>query len=173
VKGPPKSAISGLLRSGPNSFAGGNALKIVQNAVAYKDAAEKKVDQYWAVFDKDETSDEQFGQAIELAKANNIQVAWSNQAFECWIILHYRDFNHPCHRRDYESMLKQFIPEYDARAKGEEQGRRLHLRTASLLPTALANAKRGHTSFHPDLRDAQKQTCTLIYTLIEVILARG
>jgi RloB-like protein len=152
---------------------GGNALKIVQNAVAYKDTAEKKVDQYWAVFDKDETSDEQFDQAIELAKANHIRVAWSNQAFECWIILHYRDFSHPCHRKDYESMLKRFIPEYDASEKGEEQGRRLHLRTASLLATALVNAKRGHTSFHPDLRDGQKQTCTLIYTLVEAILANG
>lgn len=152
---------------------GGNALKIVQNAVAYKNAAEKKVDQYWAVFDKDETSDEQFGQAIELAKINNIRVAWSNQAFESWIILHYRDFSHPCHRKDYESMLRQFIPEYDVSEKGEEQGRRLHLRTASLLPTALANAKRGHTSLQLDVPDAQKQTSTLIYTLVEAILAQS
>jgi RloB-like protein len=152
---------------------GGNALKIVQNAIAYKNAAEKKVDQYWVVFDKDETSDEQFGQAIELAKANHIRVAWSNQAFECWIILHYRDFSHPCHRKDYEGMLKQFLPEYDIREKGAEQGRWLHLKTAPLLAAAMANAKRGHTSFHPDLRDAQKQTSTLIYTLIEAILARS
>jgi hypothetical protein len=154
-------------------ISGGNALKIVQNAIAYKNAAEKKVDQYWAVFDKDETSDEQFSQAIELARANNIRVAWSNQAFECWIILHYRNFNHPCHRKDYEGLLKQFIPEYDAREKGEEQGRQFYIRTAHLLPTALANAKRGHTSFHPDLRDAQKQTSTLIYSLVDAILANG
>lgn len=149
---------------------GGNALKIVQNAVAYKNAMEKTVDQYWVVFDKDETTDDQFTQAIELAVANDIRVAWSNQAFECWIILHYREFKHACHRNAYEVILKQFIPEYKASDKGEEHGRRLHLKTTSLLPTALENAKRGHTSFHPDLPDANKQTSTLVYTLVEAIL---
>ena len=46
---------------------GGNALKTVENAVAYKNGMEKKVDQYWIVFDKDETTDAQFVQAIKLA----------------------------------------------------------------------------------------------------------
>ena len=151
-------------------IAGGNALKIVENAVAYKAGMEKKVDQYWVVFDKDETTDEQFSQAIRLAEASNIRVAWSNQAFECWIILHYREFKYACHRNEYESILKRFIPEYSSREKSEEQGRRLHLQTASLLPAALQNAKNGHTSFHPDLPDANKQTSTLIYTLVEAIL---
>src|SRR6202000_2825021 len=54
---------------------GGNALKIVENSVAYKKAMEKVVDQYWVVFDKDETSDEQFIRAIALAEANSIRVA--------------------------------------------------------------------------------------------------
>lgn len=149
---------------------GGNALKTVENAVAYKNGMEKKVDQYWIVFDKDETTDAQFVQAIKLAVANDIRVAWSNQAFECWIILHYREFKHACHRNDYEGILRRFLPEYSARDKSEEQGRRLHLQTTSLLPTALENAKRGHTSFHPDLPDAHKQTSTLVYTLVEAIL---
>lgn len=149
---------------------GGNALKIAENAVAYKNAMEKKVDQYWIVFDKDESTDDQFVQAIRLAVANSIRVAWSNQAFECWFILHYREFKHACHRNDYEGILRQYIPEYNAGDKGEEQGRRLHLQTASLLPTALQNAKRGHTSFRPDLSDAEKQTSTLAYALVEAIL---
>ncbi len=153
--------------------AGGNALKIVQSAVAYKNAAEKQVDQYWVVFDKDETSDLQFGQAIAMARENGIRVAWSNQAFECWIILHYREFNHACHRNDYEAMLKQYIQEYDASKKGEEQGRQLHQKTIPLLKTALANARRGHTSFPPDKPDAHKQTSTLVYTLVEAILAQS
>jgi hypothetical protein len=73
---------------------GGNALKMIENAVAFKNATEKRVDHYWAVFDKDETTDEHFAQAIQLANTNGIQVAWSNQAFECWIILHFREFKH-------------------------------------------------------------------------------
>ena len=151
-------------------LAGGNALKIVQNAVAYKNAAEKKVDQYWVVFDKDETTDQHFAQAIQLAQSNGIRVAWSNQAFECWIILHYRNFTHACHRNDYEALLRQYIPGYDAHEKGEEQGRQLHLITVPLLPTAIERAKSGYASFDPNLPDAQKQTSTLVYELVESIL---
>jgi len=104
---------------------GGNALKVVENAIAFKNANQKKYDHYWVVFDKDETTDQHFAQAIQLAEANGIHAAWSNQAFECWIILHYRDFKHACHRNEYEALLKQYIPGYNAHEKGEEQGRQL------------------------------------------------
>ena len=152
---------------------GGNALKIVENAVAFKNATEKKYDHYWAVFDKDETTDSHFAQAIQLAHANNIEVAWSNQAFECWIILHYRDFKHACHRNEYEALLKQYISGYNARGKGEEQGRQLYLLTAPLLLSAIERAKNGYASFDKALLAAQKQTSTLIYELVESILAHG
>jgi hypothetical protein len=48
---------------------GGNALKVVENAIAFKNSSENKYDHYWVVFDKDETSDQQFTQAIGLAEA--------------------------------------------------------------------------------------------------------
>jgi hypothetical protein len=152
---------------------GGNALKVVENAVAYKNACEKRYDHYWAVFDKDETTDEQFAQAIRLAEANQIRVAWSNQAFECWIILHYRDFKHACNRSEYELMIKKHLPGYNTRQKGEEQGRQLHLLTTPHLPKAIQRAKAGFASFEQALPAAQKQTSTLVYELIESILAFG
>jgi RloB-like protein len=152
---------------------GGNALKVVENAVAYKNAGETKYDHYWVVFDKDETTDNQFAQAIQLAEANNIRAAWSNQAFECWIILHYREFKHACHRNDYEVLLKQYIPGYSAREKGEEHGRQLHQQTAPHLAGAIERAKTGYASFGKASPAAQKQTSTLIYELVESILAHG
>jgi RloB-like protein len=151
-------------------IAGGNALKIVENAIAFKNASEMNYDQYWAVFDKDETTDQDFARAIELAEANNIHAAWSNQAFECWIILHFREFKHSCHRNDYEPMLRQYIPNYSVSGKGEAQGRHLHGVTILHLSAAVSRAKAGHASFDPDLSPAQKQTCTLVYQLIESIL---
>ena len=149
---------------------GGNALKIVQNAVSYKNANEKKIDQYWVVFDKDETADQQFAQAIELAEKNDIRVAWSNQAFECWIILHFRDFVHPCHRNGYGAHLREHIPAYNANGKGEEQGRQLFKATAHLLDNAIERAKNGYESFDSGLPASQKQTSTLIYKLVQSIL---
>ena len=94
----------------------------------------------------------------------------TNTPVECWIILHFREFKHACHRNDYEAMLRQFIPTYKASAKGEAQGRHLHSVTASHLSAAIQRAKAGHASFDPALAPAQKQTCTLVYQLVESIL---
>ena len=38
----------------------------------------KTYDQYWVVFDKDDFPDEDFNLAIQEAKAEGFQVAWSN-----------------------------------------------------------------------------------------------
>ena len=43
--------------------------------------------QVWCVFDKDECTD--FNDAMYKAKREGIKVAYSNQAFEYWFILHY------------------------------------------------------------------------------------
>jgi hypothetical protein len=69
-------------------------------------------------------------------------------------------------------VLRQHIPSYSAREKGENQGRQLHLITAPHLRAAIERAKSGHDSFDPALPAAQKQTCTLIYQLVESIFEK-
>ncbi len=48
-----------------------------------------KFDEVWVVFDKDDFSD--FDSAVRLAKQKGYKVAYSNQAFEYWILLHFND----------------------------------------------------------------------------------
>ena len=52
---------------------------------------EKHYDQIWCVFDKDDFSDNDFNYAIHLANKLNFYTAYSNQAFEYWLILHFDD----------------------------------------------------------------------------------
>ncbi len=77
---------------------GYNTISLVQRAVAL--AQEKKYDQVWCVFDKDDFSANDFNNAIVLAENNNFGVAYSNQAFEYWIILHLDDHQGGGMRRD-------------------------------------------------------------------------
>ncbi|HMC86551.1 MAG TPA: RloB family protein, partial [Chitinophagaceae bacterium] len=99
-------------------------------------------DHYWIVFDKDDAADEDFIQAIELAEKNNIRAAWSNQAFELWIILHYREFRHDCHRSKYDAHIREFIKWYDKNKKSESQGKQLYYHTYPLITSAIANARK-------------------------------
>jgi RloB-like protein len=149
---------------------GKTVLKMVEDAIAYKKKERRKSDQYWIVFDKDDNSDEDFDKAILLAQENDIQVAWSNQAFECWFILHYRDFNRSCHRGDYEKQLKKFILEYDSSKKGKQQGERLFNYTRPDIGAAIKNARKGYLSFKTGTPPSQRETCTKVFELVEEIL---
>jgi hypothetical protein len=56
----------------------------------------KDVDFVWAVFDKDdadknETTINNFKTAFELAAKENIHIAYSNEVFELWLLLHLKD----------------------------------------------------------------------------------
>ena len=129
-----------------------------------------KADQYWIVFDKDDTTQEDFVKAVRLAEENEIRVAWSNQAFECWIIMHFRKLNHACHRDSYENILRDHIPGYSASEKGEKQGRKLKKMTFPFLQTAIDNAKMGFESFEPGVSVSKMESSTRVFELIEKIL---
>ncbi len=52
----------------------------------------------WCVYDRDQSgqsdqamNDIEFNESIKSAQSNGINVAWSNDAFELWILLHFED----------------------------------------------------------------------------------
>jgi hypothetical protein len=56
--------------------------------------ANKNVDEVWVVFDKDDAEKSpgnilRFNEAFKLAQDENINVAYSNEVFELWILLHF------------------------------------------------------------------------------------
>lgn len=73
-------------------------------------ANQDKYDQVWCVFDKDDFKDIDFNNAIDIAKANSYEAAYSNQAFEYWIILHFDDHQGGgMHRNDYNDKINTLI----------------------------------------------------------------
>lgn len=62
------------------------------------DEANKDVDETWAVFDKDDADQVpanalRFNDALKLAKEQKIRVAFSNEVFELWLLLHFLDIS--------------------------------------------------------------------------------
>jgi len=85
-----------------------NTMTLVSKAISIRDAdrQRKKVyDQCWVVFDKDDFPAKDFNQAIQLAEKNGFRVAYSNQAFEYWFLLHYNLYTGAIHRSQYKDML--------------------------------------------------------------------
>ena len=80
----------------------------------YKRKHQVPFDRVWLVFDKDEFPD--FNKAIEDAKKEKMNCAWSNGAFELWFLLHFQNgFEGKC--KDYvnkiESILKKKLKKTD------------------------------------------------------------
>lgn len=85
-----------------------NTMTLVSKAISIREADQKRkkiYDQCWVVFDKDDFPAKDFNQAIQYAEKNGFRVAYSNQAFEYWFLLHYNLYTGAIHRSQYKDML--------------------------------------------------------------------
>ena len=85
-----------------------NTMTLVSKAISIREADQKRkkvYDQCWVVFDKDDFPAKDFNQAIRFAEKNGFRVAYSNQAFEYWFLLHYNLYTGAIHRSQYKDML--------------------------------------------------------------------
>jgi hypothetical protein len=86
---------------------GMNTISLVVEALRLRN--EEEYDQVWCVFDKDDF--ERFDEAIQLARSEGMKVAYSNQAFELWYVLHFCYMQNALDRKTYKKMLgrKEFL----------------------------------------------------------------
>lgn len=68
--------------------------------------------QVWIVFDIDDTFEEgNLIQALEYAENNGIHYAYSNKAFEVWLISHFSRCNQHLNVSECETILKKYLSE--------------------------------------------------------------
>jgi hypothetical protein len=66
---------------------GYNTVSLVKKAIDLRN--QDSYDQVWCVFDRDSWPAQNFNDALSLAKREKIKVAYSNEAFEIWYLLHF------------------------------------------------------------------------------------
>jgi hypothetical protein len=124
---------------------GKNSLSLVEKAIKIIDNLNKddSFDQIWCVFDKDNCSKEQFNQAEGLAKQKNIKIAYSNEAFEIWFILHFQYLDIATYRSEYLTILTNQMQKYGLLNKKEKYEKNREDMYEKLKPyqtTAITNA---------------------------------
>lgn len=135
-------------------------------------AIEKKVENYlqiWVVFDKDEFHS--FDSAIQLADMEGINVAFSNQAFDLWYILHFKRCEGGFHRKDYGYEINKLMNRNE-RNKLEKPFRDIFDLLKSRMDIAITNATYGHQKHirdNSDLPISSWESCTTVYKLVEVL----
>lgn len=143
--------------------------KLIEEAKLLKAQEDKDTpyDEVWCVFDKDDYTD--FNQAIQAAEKEEFKVAYSNQGFEYWLILHFN--NHQggaLHRKDYCKKLNDALKELkmvfdcDRKNISETLFYELDLRQDEAI-------KRAKTIYHRLSHDnpAGEESSTTVFKLVE------
>jgi RloB-like protein len=95
--------------------------RTISEAELLRTDSNKEVDEKWAVFDKDDadlnaTTITNFNRAFEIADAFSVQTAWSNEAFELWLLLHFKDVDPetPLDRKEIYERLERAAQKHPA-----------------------------------------------------------
>ncbi|MBN1935865.1 MAG: RloB domain-containing protein [Anaerolineae bacterium] len=118
--------------------------------------------QVWCVFDRDSFPAEQFNNAIALARQRSIQVAYSNEAFELWYLLHFDYCNTAISRSQYCDMLANRLG-----FLYRKNDLNMYDRLIERQPTAIQNAQQlldFYGSAHNPERD---NPCTTVHQLVQ------
>lgn len=135
-------------------------------------AIEKMPDKYlqiWVVFDKDDF--DCFDEAIQLAGEKGINVAYSNQAFDLWYILHFKRCEGGFHRREYEHEINRLMNR-NGKNKLSKPFNNIFTLLKSRMDTAITHATLGHQKQNRDngsLPISSWESCTTVYKLVKIL----
>lgn len=86
---------------------GMNTLSIVEHAVSLKEQYD--YDEVWCVFDRDSFPKTRVSAAFRLITENKFKVAFSNESFELWYLLHYCYLDTKITRAQYCVKLSKYL----------------------------------------------------------------
>ncbi len=132
-----------FLKKAPWSF--------IEAAIKFKEEEQQKGkfsrednDQIWLVFDVDNywsDNENKFREALKLAEANGLKIAWSNECFEFWFLCHFGLYNSAIPRTDYHKKLEKHFKD-EGLGKYEKNMEDIFEPLTPLQSAAIENAKR-------------------------------
>ena len=112
-------------------------LEIIKYAYTYaKSKGFQKGDTLYCVFDRDDNSDQKLQQAEKFAKANNLNIIFSNPCFEYWILSHFEYYANSCEYPELKSKIELYIKPY------KKNDSEIYNKTKDKLPEAIRNSKK-------------------------------
>lgn len=140
-----------------------NTLGLLECARARQKEARRQgvvYDAIWLVFDRDDFSAQDFNSAIRLAEMENFGVAYSNEAFELWYVLHFGYLDTAISRKQYIDILCKHLEVYNKNQMG------MYERLLPFQTDAIRNADKLLQSYQPNHNPAEDNPCTTVHKLV-------
>jgi hypothetical protein len=157
----------------------GSKTALVDYALELRKEEKYQNREVWCVFDFDIKPDESasqpedFNKSIEKANQNGLNVAWSNDAFELWFVLHYQKLDTALTRKELYPILKEKwgLESFSKEAKTikfcEDHYERFGGSKSKQQELAIRRAKELHAKFIERKDYSKHCPCTTVYLLVE------
>jgi hypothetical protein len=145
---------------------GANTLSLVEEAIRLGQAAAddgQPYNQIWCVFDRDSFPAGNFNRAFQLAAENRIRIAYSNQCFELWYLLHYNFNDAAINRSEYGRRLSKYIGR-----KYRKNDEIIYDLLKGKQADAIRNAKTLLNRYHP-CNPEKDDPSTTVHVLVETL----
>ena len=146
-------------------------MNLVKEAIIIRDREKnmgKSFDYCWVVFDKDDYQD--FDESISYAENNGFNVAYSNESFELWFLLHFSLFVNPVARGNYARLLSKYLGIPYTKQSGF--AKKLYQILKPLESKAIKNAETlmvGHNGMKPSEANPSTTVHKLVSSLNEYV----
>jgi len=161
---------------------GKNTKSVVEDAKMFRTKYEsdnypRKLDQTWAVFDRDSFPKQNFNNAIFDGENSNpkIHSAWSNEAFELWFLLHFHFYNTALSREQYKALIENCLSEkMEKDFVYEKNSTEMYelLKKYGNQNDAIKFAKKLVDKYENQKDYANQNPCTKVYELIEELFEK-
>lgn len=138
-------------------------------AVKYAISNTKTNEKSWVVFDKDDFI---LQETIDLARENNISLAWSNPCFELWFLNHFNYRTTALTTREcLDNFKKKSLKEFSIDYKKNNENYYKLLRNK--IEIGIRNSKRNHQEFKKIKEKIDNSNpCTTVYILCEELKSK-
>jgi hypothetical protein len=138
---------------------GENPSNLVESARRYNSLED--YDQVWCVFDRDNWKPQDFNNAIQNAEHQNFKVAYSNEAFELWYVLHFEFLNTGIPRTDYCHKLTNLMGK-----KYKKNSEHIYDELIDKQDIAIKNSRRLLQQYDPQI-PVKDNPSTTVHLLVE------
>jgi len=152
--------------------AGRNTLSLVDEAIRLKKEKEAEAVrrgesayyQVWCVFDRDSFPADSFNSAIRKAETAGFQVAYTNEAFELWYLLHFDDHRAALHRTQYCEILTDRLGH-----KYHKGSLKMYAELLNRQVEAIRRAESLRADYGASHNPQQDNPCTTVHLLVKAL----
>ena len=162
------SKVVGIAKDSIVRGCGKGTTRLLKKAQSIRDNYQTPFDRCWLVFDKDDFND--FNEAIEKAIDAGFEVAWSNESFELWYLLHFRYYSTASSRSKCTKVLEAEIQKCKPSFRYDKGSSSMHsiLAEHGDQRQAIKNAEKLRNTYR-DTNYSSHNPCTHVDRLIKEI----